>query len=678
MTRVTYNRETHQFQRIAEKIMIEPLSLVKKAEKLCSFDKTTNYMCRKLTLIIFWFVIAPSSMWAMNEDSLIKVCTRPGKIELKAYDKLLGYYAKNTPDDLYAWSKKLLERALKQEDEFAEMLAYSYLGDYYSERGNHNLGLTNIHRSRTFYETTNAGKELVNVYNGIGNIYFRKGEFTEAVKWYLKSMAKGDELQDVWMMNMAKLNLGRCYIELKEEQKGESAILDFIEQVRRLDQPTSLANAYNVLGGYYQGKGDYDLADHYFNEALVIGMNNGDKRNMAHSYNNLAISYFFQDKKELSKAYFRKALTQRIEMDIKMYVAESYYNLGDWFFFQNQYDSALHYYRLSYQTGKEGDSYSAMGDALWAMAEVEKSRKRFEQAVGYLTEYFEVKESQFRNNSREDLAVLEFDYAMAEEKRNRDARKQEELTEAQFTAFETRNKWLVISGISTLLVCILILIIKLWSDKKRYESGLAELSTDFSNLHELRSSEKEELVQKSSRLAKFLLNELPDVAHGEQLKILGNPDLIRTRLIGLPDGSQFVWDAPLELLDSAVFTRQLYNGFQSQVDADRIEEAIEKQEVIDSSLVEWIWINQEGAILAKSGFETFRAGLRKSVPANELSSGILVHQQFPVACNHDLMELEKRLLELNGFSEQMWNALVQDVFKGDEALQRNIILFYSE
>jgi hypothetical protein len=289
-----------------------------------------------------------------------------------------------------------------------------------------------------------------------------------------------------------------------------------------------------------------------------------------------------------------------------------------------------------------------------------------------------LKESQFRNNSREDLAVLEFDYAMAEEKRNRDARKQEELTEAQFTAFENRNKWLVISGISALLVCILILIIKLWGDKKRYEEGLADLSADFSNLHEVRTNEKNELLQKSSRLAKFLLDELPDVAHSDKIKILGNPDLIRTRLMQLADSSFFIWDAPLELLDSTVMTRQLYSWLQTEVDADRIEQAIEKQVLIDSSLVEWIWMDQEGMILAKSGFETFRAGLRKSAPANELTSGILVHQQFPVSCNHELMDLEKRLLELNGFSEQMWNALVQDVFKGDDALRRHVILFYSE
>lgn len=635
-------------------------------------------MCRKLALFLILVVLTSSSLLAINEDSLIKVCARKGKIELTAYDKLLGYYAKNTPEDLYAWSKKLLERALKQEDEFAEMLAYSYLGDYYSERGNHNLGLTNLHRSRTFYETTNAGKELVNVYNGIGNIYFRKGEFTEAVKWYLKSMAKGDELQDVWMMNMAKLNLGRCYIELKEEQKGESAILDFIEQVRRLDQPTSLANAYNVLGGYYQGKGDYDLADHYFNEALVIGMNNGDKRNMAHSYNNLAISYFFQDKKELSKAYFRKALQQRLEMDIKMYVAESYYNLGDWFFFQNQYDSALHYYRLSYQTGKEGDSYSAMGDALWAMAEVEKSRKRFEQAVGFLTEYFEVKENQFRNNSREDLAVLEFDYKMAEEKRNRDARKKEELTEAQFTAFETRNKWLVISGISALLVCILILIIKLWGDKKRYESDLADLSADFSELHELRAADKASWNEKSIQLAQRMLDELPIESHCDHIKILGNPNLIRTRLLPLPDGSCFIWDAPLDVLDSAILAKQFLRHLQVCADAACMEEMIEQQGIVEPAQVEWIWMDTDGVIRIKSGFEMFEAGLRKRVAAKDMNSGILIHQQFPIACNHELSELEKRLLELNGFSEQMWNALAQDVFKGDEVLQRNIILYYSK
>lgn len=626
-------------------------------------------------ILLLYCLLFPVTLLAVNEDSLRKVCERSGKIDVKAFDKLLGNYAKNDPEELFTWSKKLLGRALKEEDDYAEMLAYSYLGDYYSERGNHNLGLTNLHRSRKFYEAQNASRELVDVYNGIGNVFYRKGEFPEAIKWYLKSMSKGDEIQDVWMMNMAKLNLGRCYLQLNELQKGESTILNYIEQVRRLNKPTSLANAYNVLGGYYQGKGDYDLADHYFNEALVIGLNNGDKRNLAHSYNNLAISYFYQDKAELAKAYFRKALNQRLELDVKMYVAESYYNLGDWFFYQDQYDSAMAYYQWSFEAGKAGESYSAMGDALVAMAEVERARKRFEKAFDYLNEYLEIKERQFSDNSREDLAVLEFDHQMSEEKRLRDSRKQDEVTQAKFTAFETRNKWLVISGVSVLLVTILILIMKIWSDKRNSVSALSQLEKAYATLKDERDDASAAQERRLKKVSDHLIADLPNCALPKSYRILGDAELIKTRLVPMFGGDFFVWDAPLNEVESALFAKYLLTKFSVQVDAEVIDEALESQQLIDCSLIDWIWIDAVGGIKRKSGFDSFIQGQRSLESANELKSGLLIHQQFPIQHQQALIDLENRLLGLTGFSDELLNALVLDLFGDDEILHKHVVVY---
>ncbi len=627
-------------------------------------------------LILFFSVLPVLGQPRINKDSLYAEIERKDLINVEAYEKLLAHYAKNEPERLFLLSKELLERAVKEGDEPAEMIAYFYIADYHSERGNHKLALENLHRARKYYEKHESRKDLVDAYNGIGNVHFRRGEVREAISWYLKSMNEGSELEDIWMSNLAKLNLGRSYIQIKDTLKGEALILDYIKEVRELDRTTELANAYNVLGGYYQGIGDFELADYYFNEALVISMTNGDKRNVAHSYNNLAISYFFQEKEELSKAYFQKALKSRLEIGNLLHIAESYYNLGDWFFFQGMLDSASVYYHKSYDVGVEADSYSSKADALMALTEVEKQRKGFDKALDYYEEYVDLKEQQFLSATQEDIAALEFDRMMSENKKDKAFLRHSQKSEERYFSAEVRNKWLILFSIAALTIIIIVLLVRLINEKKSAERSKQILMNRQEQLTKTFEESLAGIKKEAARKYDLLFaNDPVERFSDTRLYALGDERLAITRQLRISPDRVFCWMGEQDELTSLLFLRFLQKNSSRLADPDNIDEVLMEQSLIDRCGVAWFFYNTEEKKVEMSSGVIFCKNGRVISREDSVEGDYLITDRETWERNGEIVQkLEQGVLQLKDFSHEMINNSAKDLLSAS-VLEKNVLFF---
>ncbi len=643
---------------------------------------TNNFAMYRINLLITLFTVFSfvNSSYAnrVNVDSLQKVCDQPGEIDIIAHQKLFDHYAKNDPDLLFVKAKELLERSIDDDNELAEMTAYFYLADYYSERGSSTLAFQNLHRAKDYYEKIDAGLELVEVYNGIGNVHYRRGEYKEAVLWYLKSMAKGKDLDNPAFENLARINLGRSYIALKDTIKGEATVLDYIDQARKLNKQKDLANGYNMIGGYYQGIGDFALADHYFNEALVISMEEGDKKSVAHCYNNLAISYFFQDKLDMSKIYFFKALKNRLEIGNKFHISESYYNIGDWFFFQDYLDSASYYYQLSYDVAKEGDSYSLMADALMAMTELEKKRGGYLKALDLYEEYVELKEKQLLNSNKEDIAELEFDRQMAESKRSKVFLNKEKLTESRLSISASRNIWLIIAAVFILCLIIILILFRLINERKKHEKELFYKEKSYEELKKNIESIESTNQKREERTKQLLIDLLPTSIDNSDdvnsIVSLGLNDLRLTRIIKLKDDLLFCWDAPLGVTESLLLRHYLIVNKDKLRAGDQIDELLSKQRVIEDFKVQWFIFDKiSSRIVSKSGLQFFLDGNREEQAIDEVDDALILHNELPVEFDAHLKSLEVDLRTLSVFSVDMINKLTKDTFAKTDVLEKHVL-----
>ena len=147
------------------------------------------------------------------------------------------------------------------------------------------------------------------------------------------------------------------------------------------------AAALNNLGFDADNKGNVLKAIEYYNQALKIREQAGDKKGIAESINNLGTLYSYQNDLNAAVAYYKKAVKLYQEIGDRKGAAQSLNNLGSSYVNLQDIDSSIAFNLQALQIQKEnrdslgmsnsfvnlGGSYEAAGDTLKAIRFYEQS-----------------------------------------------------------------------------------------------------------------------------------------------------------------------------------------------------------------------------------------------------------------------------------------------------------------
>jgi tetratricopeptide (TPR) repeat protein len=163
-----------------------------------------------------------------------------------------------------------------------------------------------------FFETL-LKEELVDKLEGdvvgeAGVVYYAKGEWERAIKYYERSLAINEMVGNEYGMAVIFSNLGSVY---RARRKWEQAI-EYYERSLTIKEKEGdehgMAPTLNNLGSVYYAKGEWELATKYYKRSLAITQKIGDERMMAFSYNNIAMLYQDQSRLEEAVPLFEKSL----------------------------------------------------------------------------------------------------------------------------------------------------------------------------------------------------------------------------------------------------------------------------------------------------------------------------------------------------------------------------------
>ena len=148
------------------------------------------------------------------------------------------------------------------------------------------------------------------------------------------------------------------------------------------------ATSYGNLGAVFQSLGEYDKAIEYLEKALAIRIRIGDKGGEAADYGNLGTVFVYLGKYVKAKEYFEKALVINIRIGDKQGVARNYGSLGNVFISRGKYGKAKEYLEkalaITIEIGdKSGaaSSYRNLGTVFKSLGECEKAEEYFKKAL---------------------------------------------------------------------------------------------------------------------------------------------------------------------------------------------------------------------------------------------------------------------------------------------------------
>ena len=242
----------------------------------------------------------------------------------------------------------------------------------------------------------NRGEENASIaalYNNLGSVYRRKGEFDNAIEFYEKALSIDKKLFGNENPRIATRynNLGSVYTKKGELDKA----IQYSDQALAIfkkfheDEHSDIATCYNNLGLAYRSKGKLDKAIEFYEKALSIDKKLfGDENpRIATRYNNLGSVY--TKKGELDKAiqYYDQALSidKKFHGEEHPDIAICYNNLGLVYDKKGDFNKAIMHYENALSIDKKfhGEEHPDIATRYNNIGVAFRNRGDLDKAIGF-------------------------------------------------------------------------------------------------------------------------------------------------------------------------------------------------------------------------------------------------------------------------------------------------------
>jgi len=178
----------------------------------------------------------------------------------------------------------------------------------------------------------------------IASAFYNKGNYSNALEYFLKDLWICDERGDKKGMGICYNNLGNIYYSHTNYSKAEDYYLKALKKFIENGDEMAEATCYGNIGNVYCMEFQYPKALEYFYKYKDISEKNGDKEGLSASYGNIGVVYLNQLNYPKALKCFLKQKKICEETGNKKSLANSYVNIGILFKSQTNYPEALENY----------------------------------------------------------------------------------------------------------------------------------------------------------------------------------------------------------------------------------------------------------------------------------------------------------------------------------------------
>jgi tetratricopeptide (TPR) repeat protein len=285
-------------------------------------------------------------------------------------------------------------------DEKEKGSIYYNLGWIKNDQGNYTEAIKYYEKSLEIREKTLPANHphLATSYNNIGAVYVNMGEYSRALSYYEKALEIKQKTLPANHPHLASSynNIGGVYDKMGEYSKALSShekALEILQKTLPANHP-DLAGSYGNIGGVYYNMGEYSKALSYYEKALEIFEKTlpANHPHLATSYNNIGAMYVNMGEYSKALSYYEKALEikQKTLPANHPHLATSYNNIGEVYRNMGEYSKALSYYEKALEISQKtllanhpdsATSYNNIGGVYKNMGEYSKALSYYEKAL---------------------------------------------------------------------------------------------------------------------------------------------------------------------------------------------------------------------------------------------------------------------------------------------------------
>jgi tetratricopeptide (TPR) repeat protein len=320
--------------------------------------------------------------------------------------------------------------------------------------------------------------------NNIGMVYWNKGNYDKALKYYLTSLKIDEELGNQTGMASSYNNVGLIYWSQEDYDKALDNFTQVITIYSQIKDKKGMAGAYCNIGGvnYYKGKMDISIA--FFKKALMLYEEVNYKPGMSTTCVNIADVLIEQKKYEEALEYTTRSLKIEEEIGNKAQMCYAYMSIAKNYYVRNIYPKAIENFNYAIAIAKEINALKQLSESYLAISEVYQKMNNYKDAFEYHQKYTDVKDSILNKESSAQIAEMDAKYN--NDKKNKEIellKKEKEIQSITRDAERSKSAFIRNSLIGGCAFVFLIALLLYNRNQVKQKANLA-LEAKNENIHE--------------------------------------------------------------------------------------------------------------------------------------------------------------------------------------------------
>ena len=353
-------------------------------------------------------------------------------------------------------------------------------------------------KAKPILETSNDHFVLGSLYTNIANAYEALSEFDKSVDFQFKALENFRAGKDsIWIAG-SYLNLGNRYKLIQESDLSLEYYLKALDLYEGIGNNYFMAMCYNSLAVAYLEKKHYDRAIEFAKKSYDTNKDIGAILELAYPLTNLALASWALGNFDEAELYYNEAIALQQEKGERLALISLKNDLANIYLKQGKMDLAE---KLALTTYREADSINYLPgiDALSkTLSLIYEEKPDFKKAYGYHQKHKAARDSLYFAEKAKEMFNLREKYE-SEQKENKILRQQNELVESELSLKE-RNNMLFASG--GLLVLLLLIGIVTFREQRVKAKNLARETALEKAMAEARAQEN--LKEQRLRIARDL------------------------------------------------------------------------------------------------------------------------------------------------------------------------------
>lgn len=304
------------------------------------------------------------------------------------------------------------------------------IGSYYTDN-NPGKAITYFEQAAELAEKINVPLRLANAHYDLGFCFLLKSDFDKSLAHYLQSEKIYVQLNDKRRLANAYMSIGNVFFQTKDLAKANTYYNNAEAIILQSKDSGQLCSLYSERGIVYDHSLQYDSALAYLGRSLQVARLTNNTPMVANALSNIGLTFKHKNNTALALQYFDSTM-RMYEQDPetpKDYIAALYNNIGATQAQAGHYAAAIAAFNKSVQFAQQAGTLSIEMENYRNMADMYANMKAYQQQSVYLGKYYNLKDSLFSNDSKNQLTQLEADYQL--EKKNTSLAKQAAETNRQ-------------------------------------------------------------------------------------------------------------------------------------------------------------------------------------------------------------------------------------------------------